>query len=139
MSNTNTSIADLVGSSKYNAIADDSLKDEDNAAWVMFLPRQIAGEWIAVISWLRLIDRMAENEWLEGWGSRLQIFRIGWRALLVTGQVLPDDYHANLLTQMQRRWGDHAHGGMAHFSPMSRERAPGPLASLTNSLINCET
>ncbi len=76
MSNTNTSIADLVGSSKYNAIADDSLKDEDNAAWVMFLPRQIAGEWIAVISWLRLIDRMAENEWLEGWGSRLQIFRM---------------------------------------------------------------
>lgn len=112
MSNTNTSIADLVGSSKYNAIADDSLKDEDNAAWVMFLPRQIAGEWIAVISWLRLIDRMAENEWLEGWGSRLQIFRIGWRALLVTGQVLPDDYHANLLSQMQRRWWDHTQGGM---------------------------
>ena len=98
------SIADLVGSSKYAAIADDSLKDEDNAAWVMFLPPEVAADWIEVISWLRLIDRMAENEWLEGWGSRLQIFRIGWRALLVTGQVLPDDYHADLLTKMHRRW-----------------------------------
>ncbi len=112
MTTNNTSIAELVGSSKYNAIADDSLKDEDNAAWVMFLPRKIAGEWISVISWLRLIDRMAENEWLEGWGSRLQIFRIGWRALLVTGQVLSDDYHQKLLSQMHLRWWDNQDGGM---------------------------
>ena len=106
------SIGELVGSSTYNAIADDSLKDEDNAAWVMFLPRKTAGEWISVISWLRLIDRMAENEWLEGWGSRLQIFRIGWRALLVTGQVLSDDYHQKLLSQMHLRWWDNQDGGM---------------------------
>ncbi len=116
MSGTNASIADLVGSSKYSAIADDSLKDEDNAAWVMFLPPKIAGEWVEVISWLRLIDRMAENEWLEGWGSRLQILRIGWRALLVTGQVLPDDYHAKLLNQMHRRWWNTPLGGLDQAS-----------------------
>jgi phytoene synthase len=112
MSVTNISIADLVGSSKYTAIADDSLKDEDNAAWVMFLPRKTAGDWIEVISWLRLIDRMAENEWLEGWGSRMQIFRIGWRALLVTGHVLTEDYHASLLKGMRRRWWNEHEGSV---------------------------
>src|SRR5689334_5215609 len=98
------SIAELVGSSKYVAIADDSLKDEDNAAWVMFLPARIQQEYIELISWIRQIDRMAENEWTEGWGSRFQIFKIGWRTLLLTHLVLPDDYHAELLLRMRRRW-----------------------------------
>lgn len=98
------SIGELVGSSTYNAIADDSLKDEDNAAWVLYLPRQVRREWIEIFSWIRLIDRMAENEWTEGWGSRFQIFKIGWRTLLLSGFVMPDDYHAELLGRMHRRW-----------------------------------
>lgn len=98
------SIAELVGSSQYSAIGDDSAKDEDNAAWVMFLPATVRAEWIELIKWVRIIDRMAENEWTEGWGSRFQIFKIGWRTLLVTGHVLPDDYHTKLLSRMQRRW-----------------------------------
>ena len=98
------SIAELVGSSKYAAIADDTLKDEDNAAWVMFLPPKVQREYIELISWIRQIDRMAENEWTEGWGSRFQIFKIGWRTLLLTHLVLPDDYHADLLLSMRRRW-----------------------------------
>ncbi|MFO0574907.1 MAG: squalene/phytoene synthase family protein [Polyangia bacterium] len=100
----NQSIADLVGSSRYNAIGDDSLKDEDNAAWVMFLPTEVARDWIEPFSWIRLIDRLAESEWIEGWGSRFQVFRIGWRTLLLTGYVLPDDYHVGLLSQMHARW-----------------------------------
>ncbi len=98
------SIAELVGSSRYTAIADDSLKDEDNAAWVMFLPPKVRHEFIELFSWIRQIDRMAENEWTEGWGSRFQIFKIGWRTLLLTHLVLPDDYHAELLLRMRRRW-----------------------------------
>jgi len=98
------SISELVGSSKYNAISDDSLKDEDNAAWVMLLPPDVAAEWIELFSWIRLIDRLAESEWLEGWGSRFQVFKIGWRTLLVTGAVLPNDYHAAILDRMQKRW-----------------------------------
>lgn len=103
-SSPNPSIADLVGSSRYNAIGDDSLKDEDNAAWVMFLPTEVARDWIEPFSWIRLIDRLAESEWIEGWGSRFQVFRIGWRTLLLTGYVLPDDYHVGLLSQMHARW-----------------------------------
>lgn len=110
------SIAELVGSSKYTAIADDSLKDEDNAAWVMFLPEQFRKEYIELISWIRQIDRMAENEWTEGWGSRFQIFKIGWRTLLLTHLVLPDDYHAELLLRMRRRWFSRRGGSARHSS-----------------------
>lgn len=100
----NPSIAELVGSSRYNAIGDDTLKDEDNAAWVLFLPTEVARDWIEPFSWIRLIDRLAESEWIEGWGSRFQVFRIGWRTLLLTGYVLPDDYHFDLLSRMHARW-----------------------------------
>ena len=99
-----TSISSLIGSSKYVAIADDSQKDEDNAAWVMFLPEEPRRDFIELISWIRQIDRMAENEWTEGWGSRFQIFKIGWRMLLVMRLVLPEDYHYELLSRMRRRW-----------------------------------
>lgn len=105
------SIAELVGSSKYTAIADDSLKDEDNAAWVLYLPPKPRQEYIELISWVRQIDRMAESEWTEGWGSRFQIFRIGWRTLILTHLVLPDDYHAELLLRMRRRWFSRRSGG----------------------------
>lgn len=98
------SIAELLGSSKYAAIADDSQKDEDNAAWVMFLPPRFRDDFIELSGWIRQIDRMAENEWTEGWGSRFQIFKIGWRTLLLTHLVLPDDYHAELLVRMRGRW-----------------------------------
>lgn len=54
----------LVGSSRYQAITDDALKDEDNAAWVMDLPPAIRDEWIQRIAWIRLIDRLAEEHFI---------------------------------------------------------------------------
>lgn len=125
----NQSIADLVGSSRYNAIGDDSLKDEDNAAWVMFLPTEVARDWIEPFSWIRLIDRLAESEWIEGWGSRFQVFRIGWRTLLLTGYVLPDDYHVGLLSQMHARWFRAEGQAPARPRLSSPQRAPAPPSS----------
>lgn len=120
----NPSIAELVGSSRYNAIGDDTLKDEDNAAWVLFLPTEVARDWIEPFSWIRLIDRLAESEWIEGWGSRFQVFRIGWRTLLLTGYVLPDDYHFDLLSRMHARW----------FMPQPAPGAPGRGGALLGGL-----
>lgn len=54
----------LVGSSRYQAITDDALKDEDNAAWVMDLPPTVRDEWIQRIAWIRLIDRLAEEHFI---------------------------------------------------------------------------
>ena len=52
-------VASLVGSSHYAAVRDDSLKDEDNAAWVMELPDGERREWVERIRWIRLVDRLA--------------------------------------------------------------------------------
>lgn len=126
------SIAELVGSSRYNAIGDDTLKDEDNAAWVMFLPPDVARDWIEPFSWIRLIDRLAESEWIEGWGSRFQVFRIGWRTLLLTGYVLPDDYHHGLLSRMRARWFvAPAPAGRPHSRPPVRPGLGPVLSSST--------
>ncbi|MGD1937703.1 MAG: squalene/phytoene synthase family protein [Cyanophyceae cyanobacterium] len=54
-------VASLVGSSHYAAVRDDSLKDEDNAAWVMELPDGERREWVERIRWIRLVDRLAEK------------------------------------------------------------------------------
>jgi phytoene synthase len=54
----------LVGSSRYQAITDDALKDEDNAAWVMDLPSTVRDQWIQRIAWIRLIDRLAEEHFI---------------------------------------------------------------------------
>ena len=58
----NQLLASLVGSAHYGAVRDDSLKDEDNAAWVMELPGAERAEWVERIRWIRLVDRLAEKE-----------------------------------------------------------------------------
>ena len=38
------------------------MKDEDNAAWVMELPKAERRQWVKRIRWIRLVDRLAEKE-----------------------------------------------------------------------------
>ncbi len=98
------SISDLVGSSVYAAIADDSLKDEDNAAWVMHLEAEEKSAWIERISWIRLIDRLAEQDLLNPTGSEFQRFREDWQWMLQTGQVKPGCSQDALFTAMHDAW-----------------------------------
>jgi 15-cis-phytoene synthase len=102
-----TSVADLVGSSDYRAIADDSLKDEDNAAWVMELDPEIRNAWIERIRWIRLADRLAESELIEGNSGHFQDFCASWRWLNATGRVQPAGTHRALFEAMHDRWFDH--------------------------------
>ncbi len=97
-------ISDLVGSSQYEAVADDSLKDEDNVAWVMVLEPPIRDEWIERISWIRLVDRLAENELFVSNSSEFQKVYIGWQRLLHQGRVEPDCAHREVLTGIRNRW-----------------------------------
>ena len=57
-----TTISDEIFSSKYYAGTDDSLKDEDNVAWVMRLPKDQAKEWITYLEWVRIPDRLLERD-----------------------------------------------------------------------------
>ncbi len=102
----NTSIAELFGSSLHCAIADDALKDEDNAAWVMELEPEIRQAWIERIRWIRLADRLAESELMDGNSGQFQDFYTAWRWLNATGKVQPAGLHRSLFESMRDCWFD---------------------------------
>jgi 15-cis-phytoene synthase len=97
-------ISGLVGSSEHDAIADDSLKDEDNAAWVMELEPCVRDAWIERISWIRLIDRLAENELVDAGSAEFRKFYSGWRWLLLWGRVKPGCAYQDVLTCICTQW-----------------------------------
>lgn len=106
----NQSIAPLVGSSLYQDITDDSLKDDDNAAWVMGLTPYVRGEWIERIRWIRSIDRLAEDclfyghEVDENSSVAFSRFCHAWRGLLTTGMVGELEAGRDVLGAIARRW-----------------------------------
>ncbi len=97
-------ISQLVGSSQYRAFADDELKDEDNAAWVMQLEPWVRDRWIQRISWIRRADRLAEQESMEASCSDFQVFRAGWQCLDTTGQIDPEIPHGEILSGIRACW-----------------------------------
>ncbi len=99
-----TSIAELFGSSLHCAIADDALKDEDNAAWVLELEPEVRQVWIERIRWIRLADRLAESELVEGGSGQFQDFYAAWRWLSATGKVQPAGVHRSLFESMRQHW-----------------------------------
>ncbi|MBE9011515.1 squalene/phytoene synthase family protein [Pseudanabaenaceae cyanobacterium LEGE 13415] len=100
----NTSVAELVGSSLHRAIADDALKDEDNAAWVMELEPEARQAWIERIHWIRLADRLSESELMNGQPGQFQDFYAAWQWLRSTGKVQPAGIHRSLFESMHDRW-----------------------------------
>jgi len=65
---TSTPFAQLsrsFGSTTYPTVRSDALKDEDNAAWVCQLPLAVQQIWIDRIRAIRLVDRLAEREWVN--------------------------------------------------------------------------
>lgn len=99
-----STISNLVGSSQYRAVADDSLKDEDNVAWVMQLEPSVRSEWIERVNWMRLVDRLAENELIETEKGRFQKFRFGWKRLLTEKTVESGSDYAEILSKIKDRW-----------------------------------
>jgi phytoene synthase len=81
------SVAALVGSSEFRALGDDALKDEDNAAWVLGLEADTRREWLRRLHWIRLADRLAENERFEPEAGRFRRFCDGWRTLVERGSA----------------------------------------------------
>lgn len=100
----NTSVSELIGSSHLAAIADDALKDEDNAAWVMELEPEIRCAWIERIGWIRLADRLAESDLLGAESGQFQSFCDAWRWLMVTGQVQPVGAYQAVFHAMHDHW-----------------------------------
>src|SRR5207248_4566212 len=62
--------ASELASSAHAALADDALKDFDNAAWVRDLPPSMQPAWLRRIRAIRLADRLAENQQLDPTSQR---------------------------------------------------------------------
>jgi 15-cis-phytoene synthase len=101
-------ISHLVGSSQHQAVADDARKDEDNAAWVMELEPEIRREWIERIGWIRLVDRLAENELLASDCHEFHKFCSGWQLLKQQGEVDNNGSYSQVLSHMRDRWFNHS-------------------------------
>lgn len=100
----NLSVSKLIGSSEYQAISDDALKDEDNAAWVMGLEPEVRQAWLESIRWIRLVDRLAETNLLGVEKAEFQQFCQSWQWLMATGQVQPTGTHRAVFQGMRDRW-----------------------------------
>jgi 15-cis-phytoene synthase len=97
-------ISHLVGSAQHSAISDDSLKDDDNAAWVLTLDCDTRSQWLERIEWIRLADRLAENQLLEAGKSEFQVFSEHWQVLFTTGAVVTGSAYETVFKRMQTRW-----------------------------------
>jgi 15-cis-phytoene synthase len=97
-------IADLVGSSHYQAVSDDAAKDEDNAGWVMTLEPKVRDAWIQRIRWIRLIDRLAEQELLHPGKPMYSHFLADWQQLHSAGSIAPSSEYQPVLAEMQSQW-----------------------------------
>ncbi|AUX39320.1 hypothetical protein SOCE26_007090 [Sorangium cellulosum] len=98
------SISSVVGSSHYRALSDDALKDEDNAAWVLGLPPGVKQAWIDRIRWIRIVDRLAENERIEPHERRFSRFMEDWRRLRARGILDPSCPFAGELAAIRALW-----------------------------------
>jgi phytoene synthase len=107
-------VSTLLGSSQYRALSDDALKDEDNAAWVLSLPSEAQQAWLPRIHWIRLVDRLAENERFEPEARRFARFIDAWRLLREKRTLDPAGPFARELSGIRSAWLLH---GSAAGSP----------------------
>jgi phytoene synthase len=113
-------VSALLGSSRFLALSDDALKDEDNAAWVLSLPPDARRAWLPRIHWIRLVDRLAENERFEPDARRFERFLEAFRRLREEGTVDPADPFARELAGIRTAWILPSADAAAPAEPMAR-------------------
>src|SRR2546425_196760 len=107
MAKIKTTISDHLHSSRYYSMTDDSLKDEDNVAWVMDLQENDRNEWMDLLKWVRIADRLFEKEAFQNSVKKFSYsfndFLSSWKKLRATGEV-NDDQFAALFKKLKTRW-----------------------------------
>lgn len=98
-------VSDYIASSKSYDQTDDSLKDEDNASWIMQLPADDTKKWISVLHWVRLADRLLERDRLQSSGTTYTFskFLDDWKKTR-SGVSIEDSEHAALFGELQKLW-----------------------------------
>lgn len=89
----------LVGSAVFRALSNDTAKDEDSVGWVMELSPADRDRWLRHIRWIRLADRLAENERIEPNARRFTEFRAAFEALIDKG-IVDTGTHAQTMGEL---------------------------------------
>src|SRR3989344_7720219 len=101
-------ISDEILSTKFYDRTDDSLKDEDNVAWVMKLKEEEIKEWVTVLKWVRVADRLLERDMLQKQNNEntytFQNFLSDWRMLRTSQVVDKNSNFASLFLELKKRW-----------------------------------
>jgi phytoene synthase len=96
--------AHILRSSDVRALSDDARKDDENVRFVAALPPAQQAEWLARFRWLRVADRLAENEMLEPEGRRFTVFRRAWAEVAAGGDAPVGDEHEDVWREMRAAW-----------------------------------
>lgn len=94
-----------IASSEYDAIANDSLKDNDNGIWLIGLPQSIQAVWFERFYWIRWVDRLAEQDQVvHPGGQQFPAFYKAWKRLLEKGYLVATDRKWPVLEQIEACW-----------------------------------
>ncbi len=104
-------ISDHLHSSRIYRDTDDSLKDEDNAAWIMKLGKRERKDWITVLQWMRIADRLLERDLLQKPTVEMsedcygfKNFMDDWQKLRLLGQMDGNSKFAFLFKDLKDLW-----------------------------------
>ncbi len=95
----------LGASSEYRAIADDTLKDQDNGLWLSCFSADTQSLWRQRFGWLRRLDRLAEQDQLicPG-GCQFSAFHQAWQQIWQAQHRLPVCDEWAILDEICRCW-----------------------------------
>ncbi len=82
----------------------DAIKDLDSAGFVFNLESEIRDKWLERVSWLRLVDQLAESEFLDCQGTEYNNFVADWKLLLNEGIIPVDSSFEKMLNQIRSSW-----------------------------------
>jgi len=101
-------ISDIIDSARYYSVTDDSLKDEDNVAWIMELQENEIKEWVKVLKWIRVADRLLERDVFQksinNFSYTFKDFISDWNKLRATGEIDNNSLFASLFKELKLRW-----------------------------------
>jgi phytoene synthase len=89
-------------SAEFRAFADDTAKDDDNAAFLAALSPSEQNDWLVRLGWVRISDRLSENELVEPHAKRFTRFCAEWRAFQASG--VPAGEHESVWREMRAAW-----------------------------------
>ena len=82
----------------------DVIKDLDNAGFSFKLESEIRAQWLERVSWLRLVDQIAEKELIYYQGNEFQNFISDWKLLLNKGIISVGSSYEKILNRIRNSW-----------------------------------